>query len=87
MEENNVVMTINYAILIAEQVDDNTVKVISARSMDLDLGYFIPISRIRARLAIFVPYSLHLISLLLECNRNSNNKSVMSSEKSTNFFI
>ena len=40
MQENNVVMTINYAILIAEQMDENTVKVIVARSLDLDLGYF-----------------------------------------------
>ena len=81
MEENNVVMTIKYAILIAEQIDDSTVKVISARSIDLDLGYFIPIGRIRSRLAVFVPYSLHLISkLLLECSDNSRNKSAMSSE-------
>ena len=86
MEENNVVMTIKYAILIAEQIDDNTVKVISARSIDLDLGYFIPIGRIRSRLAVFVPYSLHLISkLLLECNDNSRNKSAMSSENPQTF--
>ena len=86
MEENNVVMTIKYAILIAEQIDDSTVKVISARSIDLDLGYFIPIGRIRSRLAVFVPYSLHLISkLLLECSDNSRNKSAMSSENPQTF--
>ena len=55
-------------------------KVISARlSIKFSLLFCICL-RIESRLAIFVPYSLHLISkLLLECNRNSNNN-VMSSE-------
>ena len=81
MQENNVVMTIKYAILIAEQMDENTVKVIVARSLDLDLGYFIPIGRVRSRLAVIVPYSLHLASkLLLECSGNTTSKRIVSND-------
>ena len=75
MKENNVVMTINFGIFINEQIDDNTIKVTLGRSLNLDLGYFIPIGRIRSRLAVITPYSMHMMSKLMKVEDLGSNDS------------